>query len=1042
VGNLTGQNLGPYRILEQIGLGGMATVYRAYQPSMDRQVAVKVLPAHFMQDPTFVERFEREAHTIARLAHPHILPVHDYGKSDDGTTYIVMRYVEAGTLADLLRRGPMPLGQTTQLFYQVGDALAYAHEQGVIHRDMKPSNVLVDPRDQAFLTDFGLARMVESSSHLTGSMVVGTPAYMAPEQGEGLPATQQSDIYSLGVVLYEMVTGRPPFEAETPLAVMIKHMTEPLPLPRELNPDLTLEVERVILRALAKEPQARYQDAKEMVQALRRAVRASTTATGPQSSPAPTEVAPPPKRPLWPWLGSIVGGAALLIVLGILALFLSGLFSSDEGQQPAPLLDPTVPVIAGAGVGASGSTRATCSVGIVAAAAVVARTVPVIAGAGEVTAEPPAQQTPGPIRATTAAAATIPTEQVALVEPLAPTPAPASGWTHFSNTGPVTSIALQGDLIWVGTEGGLIAWNREDQSYQRFTTLDGLPNHTITTLLATEDGTLWAGTAGGGVGHYDGGAWQAFDSEDGLTADDVSSLYVAVDGTLLASTLYDERGISLFDGEDWRAADLPPLPVDSPQPVALAQDAAGGLVVGLTDEGGLLYYDGQAWKHYTQADGLPSNSITSLAVDQEDNLWLATSQRGGIGLFDGETFATIEELADLVGTVIYVDPEGTVWIGTEDTQLWYLDGDKLDHYDLDDGLPPGAITGIVRDQEGVLWLGIYGWGLVRFDGQDFETWALVNEPAFNVAAQILEAADGRLGFVEKWGGDNIAIYDPQTATWDTLQAPGYTQVLALDPHGPQSVWFGTDEGLWRVTPAGARRHFSTDEGLPGEVITALIFDENGGLWVGMETGLAYLDPGEAGGAGQWQDLSAAIPSPHVRGLYPNPEGGVWIATARAGDRPAGLASAVDGRVEAIWLAGQVPPETLGPAADTIAGQPFPATVEAISAVAVDGQGTLWAGTEGGGLWRWQPDSGWRLFDDSDGAPSVWDYVLSIAAYPDGTVWFGTDGEGLWGFRETEGWWQLTPDDGLPGWIVYASHVARDGSLWLATESGLARYVPE
>ena len=208
--NLIGQTLGSYQILEQVGKGGMATVYKAYHAAMDRYAAVKVLPPHFMHDDTFLERFEREARTIARLEHPHILPVYDYGKTDDGTTYIVMRYIEAGTLADLLSAEDPDLNEAIRLFKQIADALAYAHEQGVVHRDMKPSNILVDGRRQTFLTDFGLARIVEGDSSLTGSMILGTPTYMAPEQCEGQPADERSDIYALGIILYEMLTSRPP----------------------------------------------------------------------------------------------------------------------------------------------------------------------------------------------------------------------------------------------------------------------------------------------------------------------------------------------------------------------------------------------------------------------------------------------------------------------------------------------------------------------------------------------------------------------------------------------------------------------------------------------------------------------------------------------------------------------------------------------------------------------------------------------------------------------------------------------------------------
>ncbi|MFN2284662.1 MAG: serine/threonine-protein kinase, partial [Anaerolineae bacterium] len=183
-----GKTLGNYRLVDQIGQGGMATVFKAYQPSMDRYVAVKILPSHFTQDATFVARFTQEARVLARLEHPHILPVYDYGEQE-GITYLVMRYIEAGTLHDLIaQRGTLSLREIVRLMGQVGHALGYAHDQGVIHRDIKPSNVLIDPQGNAFLTDFGIAKIVAGTANYTGTgAVIGTPAYMAPEQGLGKP---------------------------------------------------------------------------------------------------------------------------------------------------------------------------------------------------------------------------------------------------------------------------------------------------------------------------------------------------------------------------------------------------------------------------------------------------------------------------------------------------------------------------------------------------------------------------------------------------------------------------------------------------------------------------------------------------------------------------------------------------------------------------------------------------------------------------------------------------------------------------------------
>ena len=267
---LVGQTLGQYRLVERIGRGGMATVYKAYQPSLDRYVAVKVLPTYLARDPDFAARFRREARAIARLNHPHILPVHDFGQEGE-LSYIVMRYVEGGTLKKMLGR-PLALDRVVDILAQVGDALDYAHQQGIIHRDVKPANVLMDQGKWAFLSDFGLAKMAVASVQLTKTGVgLGTPAYMSPEQAQGKLVDAQSDIYSLGIMLFEMLTGQVPFDADTPLAVLIKHLTAPLPLPRKVNPDIPEPVERVILKAVAKAPEDRFQRVSDMVEALRRA---------------------------------------------------------------------------------------------------------------------------------------------------------------------------------------------------------------------------------------------------------------------------------------------------------------------------------------------------------------------------------------------------------------------------------------------------------------------------------------------------------------------------------------------------------------------------------------------------------------------------------------------------------------------------------------------------------------------------------------------------------------------------------------------------
>lgn len=360
-----GQMLGAYRIIGKIGQGGMATVYKAYQPSMDRHVAIKVLPGQLADSPEFVKRFQQEARIIARLEHPHILPVFDFGE-DNGITFFVMRYFDAGTLKDKMAAGPLPIHEIDRIFTQLADALGYAHARGIVHRDLKPANALVDADGNLFLTDFGIAKLLESASpRLTQTdAIMGTPAYISPEQAQAGPVDQRSDIYSLGIILYEMVTGRVPYVADTPLAVILKHVSDPLPLPSVVKTDISPAIEQVILKALAKNPNDRFATTAEFVAAWKRALREMDTlarapevrtVVSPPSTPPPPQIHRPPvsttqtvTKSSAPATGLVIGCVAILclaLAAGGVFFFGARLLGQPSPEPPTQVLVPTaIPV--------------------------------------------------------------------------------------------------------------------------------------------------------------------------------------------------------------------------------------------------------------------------------------------------------------------------------------------------------------------------------------------------------------------------------------------------------------------------------------------------------------------------------------------------------------------------------------------------------------------------------------------------------------------------------------------------------------------------
>jgi serine/threonine protein kinase len=381
--SLVGQTLGKYKVTEHLGRGGMAEVYKGYREDLDRTVAIKLMHSFLVAEQDFLFRFKREARAMAKMRHPNIVSVYDFDVYGENTYYLVMEYIGGGTLkeklTDLAERGErLPLTESIRIALEVANALTYAHQRDMVHRDIKPANIMLDEFGKAVLTDFGIVKLVggQSMAYTATGALIGTPAYMSPEQALGKPGDGRSDLYSLGVLLFQMVAGQLPFAADTPLAVVMKHVNEPVPLPIAFNPDVPLGLQEIIVKAMAKDPDERFQSAAEMATALRQAdmsilpdaaaVEAATilaktpavhdTPTAQRTSVAATAVATPedrgstagvtppaaaaPGKRRSPWL--FVGGALLLLVLTAVALFMSGLL---PGRQPTPTATQSVAAV-------------------------------------------------------------------------------------------------------------------------------------------------------------------------------------------------------------------------------------------------------------------------------------------------------------------------------------------------------------------------------------------------------------------------------------------------------------------------------------------------------------------------------------------------------------------------------------------------------------------------------------------------------------------------------------------------------------------------
>lgn len=350
---MIGRSLGKYQIVEPLGEGGMATVYKAFDPALERYVAIKIIRAVNQIDSDFLIRFQREARALAKLDHPYILKVLDYGE-ENGLPYLVMPFVSHGTLKQYTRTR-LPYEKAIEIIIPIAEALSYAHKRKIIHRDIKPANILFGESGEPILSDFGIAKMLDAGeqTQLTGTgLGIGTPAYMAPEQWNGA-ADERTDIYALGIVLYELITGRCPFQADTPAAILIKQVQDPLPRPITFTPDLPESVEALLFKALAKDPTYRYQSMQDFIQGMNAVLQGKTinydlptqihidpNATQLAGKPTvisqsikSTKATPLVKRKWLPWA---IGGGALLVVICLIVVAVIGLSNSNLFNRSEP----------------------------------------------------------------------------------------------------------------------------------------------------------------------------------------------------------------------------------------------------------------------------------------------------------------------------------------------------------------------------------------------------------------------------------------------------------------------------------------------------------------------------------------------------------------------------------------------------------------------------------------------------------------------------------------------------------------------------------
>lgn len=965
-----GQTLGPYQIISQIGQGGMATVYKAFHAQMDRYVAIKILPHQFAKSEEFLARFTQEVKVIARLEHPHILPVYDFGEKDH-LPYLIMRYLDAGSLKDCMQSESLKLERINHIFSQLASALDYAHNQGVIHRDIKSANVLLDNQDNLFLTDFGIAKLVEGTSKLTATgAVTGTPAYMSPEQAQGMPLDHRSDVYSLGIVLYEMVTGTVPFEAETPLAVLFKLVQDPLPPPSSLKPDLHPAIEKVILKALAKKPVDRFETALAFLDAWKNALIEAARNTADTASPLSVD----PKIPI---LEKEIAGGKLQPPSGQKKLPVSLILGMIGGVLILTLL-----VLGGFFFFSKGLGRDSQNV-----------------------------------------------QQLGEMDQLIPTADPIDRWTSWTAANEVLHLSLYGQQVIASSPGGVTLWDSNNGEYRIVTPRNGIPGSSALTTLVDYDGTIWVGTDEGLIHYYDSGAFSVYDDEDGLDSEYISALARLDESTLLVGTTYSDvsgAGLMVFDSESWRPFEgFPSTSEDNASSSQVSNhitdieiDNDDDIWVATTHN--MARYDYTEWTVFTFDERLQSNDITDIYIDEHGDVWVGADTHL-LRKNEDDQFDFIADLSDrdiYNANAMLLDHQNQLWLAgdggvatynieTKDWQSFSSDMAIFDAYDF---------NAMVKDNEGNIYIGSDDHGIIRYDGTTFTNHIIPGMPLLSAVSRILPGPDGTLWFVELWGS-GVAEFDPGTEEWRVITfGDDYCCPIPYTWDNNGRLWAGGDTGLWMIA-SQVPTQWTDADGMPLDEVQVVLppIDEQV-VYFGTKSGLYTLD------------------------IQTN----LINAVGKAGDERE-ITSLFRDSNNNVWVGGWYQLSRLDPIGKWVHftnGDPFTENFEFIQDIAQDSKGNLWIATYGDGLYQFDNNSTWTQYLPENTAhmlPSA--YISTIQIGPEDEVWVGTEESGA-ALYDGQDWERFDINSGLLHLGITDIYLAGNGVIWFGSQAGITRYQRE